>query len=53
MNLPNRITQRSWPGHVPHNWEVLRLKWLVVGVESGVSVNATNQSAAAMAKPAY
>jgi type I restriction enzyme, S subunit len=47
MNLPTRIAQRSWPCHVPHNWEVLRLKWLVVNVDSGVSVNATKQSAAA------
>ncbi|MGE0681768.1 MAG: restriction endonuclease subunit S [Candidatus Binatia bacterium] len=47
MNIPSRTVLPNWPSYVPHGWEVLRLKWLVLSVESGVSVNATNESAAA------
>ncbi len=46
-SAPLRETRFVWPSHVPQGWEVPRLKRLAVSVESGVSVNATDQPAAA------
>ena len=31
----------KWIGDIPHSWDVLRLKYVIASIESGVSVNAS------------
>ena len=40
-----RDTGLLWPAQIPQEWDLLKLKWLITTVESGVSVNATDQPA--------
>lgn len=42
-DVPLRDSGLPWPAQIPQEWDLLKLKWLVKSVESGVSVNATDQ----------
>ncbi|WP_051540862.1 restriction endonuclease subunit S [Ahrensia sp. 13_GOM-1096m] len=44
-SAPLRPSGIDWLGDVPAHWEVKRLKYLISDLESGVSVNASDQSA--------
>ena len=35
----------KWIGDIPHSWDVLRLKYVIAFIESGVSVNASQSPA--------
>ena len=35
----------KWIGDIPHSWDVLRLKYVIASIESGVSVNASQSAA--------
>ena len=44
-NVKMKDSGIKWIGDIPHSWDVLRLKYVIASIESGVSVN-TSQSAA-------
>lgn len=46
-NAPMKDSGVEWLGRVPAHWEVIPLKRMIRGLESGVSVNAYNEPAAA------
>lgn len=44
-NAPMKPSGIQWLGDVPQHWEVIKLKRVIDGVESGTSVNATDEPA--------
>ena len=44
-NVEMKDSGIKWIGDIPHSWDVLRLKYVIAFIESGVSVNASQSPA--------
>ncbi|MBF4520238.1 restriction endonuclease subunit S [Acinetobacter towneri] len=46
LNVPMKDSGVEWIGQIPEHWEIMKLKYLISKLESGVSVNASESESA-------